>query len=201
MKQQTTYFSWDFSNRWAIDEGVNDGYPFLRDLPTPLKLVPTPTYSTGLPYACSRQQASNTGAINWNGGAPAYVTTCPAQTDGWNWTVTNDVAFDFNTGLYWTSRRLSSANYTTAVSHCDGLTFGGRSDWRLPTLDEIRQSRKNGMYLWNSDFATSGGAWFRASNEILGDSTRAYTFYSTTGGVSNHLKTSTTSVRCVARDY
>lgn len=32
MKTQTTFTNWDFTNVWAIDPNVNDGYPFLRNV-------------------------------------------------------------------------------------------------------------------------------------------------------------------------
>jgi len=30
MKQQSTYSGWDFTDVWGIDNGINEGYPYLR---------------------------------------------------------------------------------------------------------------------------------------------------------------------------
>jgi hypothetical protein len=36
MKQASTYTGWDFTNVWAINETINDGYPYLRQQPDPI---------------------------------------------------------------------------------------------------------------------------------------------------------------------
>jgi len=34
MKTQSTYTLWDFSDTWSINSSINDGYPYLQDVPT-----------------------------------------------------------------------------------------------------------------------------------------------------------------------
>lgn len=42
------------------------------------------------------------------------------------------------TGLEWTPRdNGAEANWREAERHCGELVFAGRSDWRLPTVDEL----------------------------------------------------------------
>lgn len=47
-------------------------------------------------------------------------------------------------------------NYAAAVNHCNGLTAGGYTDWRLPTIDEYR-----GMYdfgiTWSTCWSSNSG--------------------------------------------
>jgi len=70
MKSQANYpASWDFTNVWAIDPGVNDGYPYLRifSVQAPLAATsPSPAnLATGVPV---------TSGLSWSqggGGAPS----------------------------------------------------------------------------------------------------------------------------------
>lgn len=54
------------------------------------------------------------------------------------------VTEDLNTGLMWASvgtaagcNNGGTANWTNALSYCEGLTFAGYSDWRLPNTYEL----------------------------------------------------------------
>jgi cysteine-rich repeat protein len=67
-----------------------------------------------------------------------YISKCKAK----NYTVTgtsgSDIVTDNNTGLIW-QRTLSSNTYTWqgAINYCDGLSYAGQTDWRLPTRKEL----------------------------------------------------------------
>ncbi len=62
----------------------------------------------------------------------------------------NDTINDGNTGLIWQkcSNGLSgtgcsigtaaSLTWVNAISYCEGLTLGGRSNWRLPNINELK---------------------------------------------------------------
>ena len=54
-------------------------------------------------------------------------------------------------GLVWSSVHTQKLVQTLAVSHCEDLDEGGFSDWRLPTIDELR------TLLLNSPETTFGG--------------------------------------------
>ncbi|MDD3050950.1 MAG: hypothetical protein PHR06_07360 [Candidatus Cloacimonetes bacterium] len=63
MKLQATFTSWDFTNVWNIDSGVNNGYPYLRNnvtnntqMPTAATYVFPSNVATGLP---------RTVTVNW----------------------------------------------------------------------------------------------------------------------------------------
>jgi hypothetical protein len=46
---------------------------------------------------------------------------------------------DNETGLVWQQRvDDTTVNQAAAISHCDALTFAGRTDWRLPSVLELR---------------------------------------------------------------
>ncbi len=49
-----------------------------------------------------------------------------------------DVVTDTATGLMWMkSDQGALKNWTDALSHCEDLTLGGYSDWRLPDIKEL----------------------------------------------------------------
>jgi hypothetical protein len=66
-------------------------------------------------------------------------------------TATDEIIIDDATGLQW-QRKLpetysgctkgspagSSCTWQQAINYCDGLTYGGYADWRLPTVAELR---------------------------------------------------------------
>jgi hypothetical protein len=45
---------------------------------------------------------------------------------------------DPQTGLTWTTQDRESLHWDDAKSYCQNLRLAGRSDWRLPTIDELR---------------------------------------------------------------
>lgn len=84
---------------------------------------------------------------------------------------------DERTGLWWSAS--SSSNTITnrlevvetdglrltggdAVAFCDGLnkaSFGGKSDWYLPTQKELMQAYIDGIYSQDPEFGTSNPFW------------------------------------------
>lgn len=52
---------------------------------------------------------------------------------------TGSVCIDQNTGLMWQNQLLSSAlDWHEATDYCQEITLEGFSDWRLPTISELR---------------------------------------------------------------
>jgi len=46
---------------------------------------------------------------------------------------------DSETGLIWTVEDSGGdINWSQAKNYCDSLTLGGHTDWRLPTIDELK---------------------------------------------------------------
>ena len=50
---------------------------------------------------------------------------------------------DPDSGLTWSSRALKTMMWADAVNYCDDLVEGGFSDWRLPTISELRTLIQN----------------------------------------------------------
>ncbi|MGB5986594.1 MAG: DUF1566 domain-containing protein [Desulfobacterales bacterium] len=73
---------------------------------------------------------------------------------------TEGVISDTQTGLMWTlldSKQLTTQcfNYVEAMAHVAKLDTGNYSDWRLPTLSEIRE-----LYAADTTFPAETGEWF-----------------------------------------
>lgn len=69
--------------------------------------------------------------------------------------------------LYWSKRSRDKMNWNAAVKYCQNLNEGGYSDWRLPTISELRTTIKN-----CSD-SQSGGSC-RVSDNCLGSNCWSY---------------------------
>ena len=110
------------------------------------------------------------------------------------------VVLDNNTGLMW-QQTISTEAYTweDAGSYCSNLTYGGYSDWRLPTPFELLSIVDNGQ----SSPAIDSTYFPDTANNFWSSSTRSDTtdrawvvdfFY---GAVYSYSKTDYSSVRCV----
>lgn len=57
-----------------------------------------------------------------------------------------DIVTDTVTGAMWQDNAIvadwtSVRNWSSSVSYCDGLVFGGYSDWHMPTLEELQTTQ------------------------------------------------------------
>ena len=121
---------------------------------------------------------------------------------------------DSRTGLWWSA---SSTTYPTnqftlsadgarptggqAIAFCDALntaSYGGKTDWYLPTQKELMTAYINGIYSQDPTFATTSYFW--SSTEYSDYSGVAWLVYLYYGGTGNFNKGSGNSVRCVRRD-
>jgi hypothetical protein len=74
-----------------------------------------------------------------------------------------DIIEDRTNGLGWSGSSENSMNWSSAKSYCSNLNFGGRSDWRLPTIEElysITDQRKNSYPYVNGKFKTVKSSWY-----------------------------------------
>lgn len=107
------------------------------------------------------------------------------------------IVTDNLTKLEWTKEYLENKTWDEAVAYCPDLSYGGKDDWRLPGINELRglvdYSRYNpafnfpGMsngHFWTSHYfaGVSLSAWFVYFNS-------GYVYYTTTKYLAN--------VRCV----
>jgi hypothetical protein len=59
----------------------------------------------------------------------------------------NGTVADTQTGLMWADKdNGSNINWYSAKSYCEGYSGGGKSGWRMPTMDELRQLYNSGAY-------------------------------------------------------
>jgi hypothetical protein len=114
--------------------------------------------------------------------------------------ITSDCVFeDKISGLRW-SKLQSSATWPTAMAGCDGLTFAGQSDWRLPTQKELMDGynhgiRSAGTSYWVTTAQTYAGFW---SSSSLSNSTYLAWYVDLARGYTNGFnKTTTYSFVCV----
>lgn len=49
----------------------------------------------------------------------------------------NDIVTDVTIGLQWQDDTNISKNWEDAINYCEALTLGGKSDWRLPNINEL----------------------------------------------------------------
>ena len=111
----------------------------------------------------------------------------------------------------------STKDWSAAVSHCDSLIYGGRTDWRLPTQMELQTAYKHGI----RELGYKGGGTVRPSGDTLdnndlfiphvdisfwtassrtADTTNAFAVFLFHGYTPYADKTGTHRVVCVASD-
>ena len=70
---------------------------------------------------------------------------------------------DSSTGLVWSDRSSSTMKWSSAKQYCANLNEDGYSDWRLPTISELKTTIKNcqsgGSSCGVSDSCLSGECW------------------------------------------
>ncbi len=114
---------------------------------------------------------------------------------------TSDCVFeDKISGLRWSKLQSTSATWPTAMAGCDGLTFAGQSDWRLPTQKELMDGynhgiRSAGTSYWVTTAQTYASFWSSSSGSDLTN----YAWYVDLahGGTNLNSKTATVSFVCV----
>ena len=103
-------------------------------------------------------------------------------------TQNGSVVYDSKTQLSWQSTPSTKTfNWSDAKSYCNNLTYGGKEDWRLPNIDELKSlvdyskykpaiattliDIKTDDYYWSSSKAVSSSsiAWvvdFSGGNDL-----------------------------------
>lgn len=89
------------------------------------------------------------------------------------------VAYDRATGLTWqVTPDLSGMTWLEALAHCEGLSYAGQSDWRLPDLHELSSLIDFGATTTLSALpgATSDAYWSSSHGYLAGGSARGVEF-------------------------
>ena len=210
----------------ALQTDVISGKKFYSDSGTLL----TGTYTPPTPIDFSNMQYSTWD--NYKGIDTSSEEDYQGDESEWsNMSVGEAIAWrDERTGVYWSAHQgtmsniftMSSCDYFTsvprssyngldsdcgnAINYCATLDFAGRTNWYLPSHNELLQAYIDGMYNQAGNtfaeaatFTTYNAYW--SSSEVSVNSSIAWFVYLASGSADNDVKTSTYyGVRCVSRD-
>jgi hypothetical protein len=112
-----------------------------------------------------------------------------------------DVVIDQETKLVWQSNpSTSKRTWQDAKEYCNNLSYGSRSDWRLPNIDELMSLTDKSKY--NPSIATNKinikSDWYWTSSTAKWNTSQAWGVYIYDGDDSNSGKSNETYVLCVA---
>ncbi|MBF0558929.1 MAG: DUF1566 domain-containing protein [Nitrospirae bacterium] len=128
----------------------------------------------------------------------AHILNPMNYTDNKNGTVT-----DNNTGLMWQQTEGGQMTSTNALSYCNSLNLGGKSDWRLPNIKEL-ESITN-YTKWNPAInitylpyvLTSYVGYWASTTCVDGTENSAWYVSEMSGRVADEFKPRSLNVRCV----
>ncbi len=95
---------------------------------------------------------------------------------------------DKATSLEWFNESVSDANHSGAQSFCENSVFALKSDWRLPTIDELNtlanRSKSNPVSFSELDGMKSSGFYWSLTAYKRGASSNMHYIYAMNGGLS-----------------
>ncbi len=124
------------------------------------------------------------------------------------------VVTDGVTGLVWqgcpaglsggdcTAGGVATYTWQNAIDYCDGLDWGGHTDWYLPDAKELRtivDNHRTSPAIDTAIFPGTPSNWFWTSASCAGDSSDAWRVDFSGGGVDDGDKGNGNNVRCVRR--
>ncbi|MGK5090932.1 DUF1566 domain-containing protein [Deltaproteobacteria bacterium TL4] len=108
---------------------------------------------------------------------------------------------DNESGLIWQKADDNTArNWETALTYCEGLTLGGRTDWRLPSKNELQSIVDYSVYspaINSTYFPNTKSSNYWSSTTSASYTSYAWYVYFYNGYVDGYYKTNTNYVRCV----
>ncbi|PHS55640.1 MAG: hypothetical protein COB17_11245, partial [Sulfurimonas sp.] len=117
-----------------------------------------------------------------------------SYTDNANGTVT-----DNDTGLIW-QKEDDNATYTwaNAITYCNGLTLGGSTSWRLPTIEELVLLSDKGRSNPSIDpvFTNTNSSYYWSSSTVVATTNLGIVSFLNGNDAANN-KTNNNYVRCV----
>ena len=106
---------------------------------------------------------------------------------------------DTETDLMWQQQALEKRDWDGAMSYAKGLTIGGHSDWRLPTIDELKtlvdEERRDPAI--DPIFTDTKSSCYWSSTTSAGSTSYAWSVYFYDGYADYGNKTGSFYVRCV----
>ena len=113
---------------------------------------------------------------------------------------TGDIVKDSVSGLEFQDDAVgSSMKWEAAISHCEALSLGGHSDWRLPNINELKtivdRSKRNPAIVDAFTHTSSNFCW--SSTTYEGNKGNAWIVDFSNGNVSDNFKGNSDYVRCV----
>jgi uncharacterized protein DUF1566 len=108
-----------------------------------------------------------------------------------------EIVLDNETGLTWQKEYETGKNWPEALGLCEGLSYGGFDDWRLPSINELRGLVNIETHNPASDFPDMPSTYFLSSSSDVDYLTHAWlvNFYSSVVGLG--FKTNDYTARCV----
>ncbi len=111
-----------------------------------------------------------------------------------------DSVTDNQTGLMWQQGETSTLTWEAALNYCEGLLLGGRTDWRLPNMKELRSisdDARSGPSLDRTYFPGARAARYWSSTSLFGPAVSAWFVDFSSGLASYNDKAGQLSLRCV----
>ncbi len=110
------------------------------------------------------------------------------------------VVFDTRTGRAWQQTSQSELSWSQALAHCERLTYGRRSDWRLPDVLELASlvdATREFLTIDPLAFPNTGWTWYWSSSSSVWDAATGWDVLFTIGKVRPDRKAPGDSARCV----
>ena len=114
-----------------------------------------------------------------------------------------EIVIDSQTGLQWQDdieAKTVIKNWQEAIAHCEALTLGGHSDWRLPNIKELESIIDYGRYdpmIDRTYFQNVHTHYYWSSTTDVYFSSIAWNVHFGYGNSGNNNKSDSNYVRCV----
>ena len=107
---------------------------------------------------------------------------------------------DSNSGLEWQVKEPGKKTWNRADKYCKNVKIAGKTDWRLPTLEELEsliEYLKSNPAVRKNDFGHIRSTYYWASSSSDNNTDRAWLMFFYSGQVKFLYKSSNAYMRCV----